>query len=312
MDTSAVADTGPSTPAGFVRTQATAINARTNEERPITLAPATMFGTADFPPLQATVATSSGKTTRPNSSGNDNIILTDGEQGNEEDKDDEMEDDLNTSYGDRSTMSASTAGQSVVTFSQVAQRQAFDVSEEADAILHHSDCEEEDMQYHTTSAFAKLELKRKKAKKQSSLAVALIHAELDKRTAESASGASIGRTPIRPPERDSRGRIITPFTAKPPPATADTRRSSLRRAEIAGSIQTEATTRMMQQMELQMKALAVENARLAGLVATLMESNPRPNEQIEQICANPLTTSTEIVERSHRMTDVDRRRRRCS
>jgi hypothetical protein len=53
---------------------------------------------------------------------------------------------------------------------------------------------------------------------------------------------------------------------------------------------------MMQQMELQMKALAVEKAWLAGLVATLMESNSRPNKQIEQICADPSATSTEIVE----------------
>jgi hypothetical protein len=115
-----------------------------------------MFGTVDFPPVEATVATRSAQTTRPDSTKNDNNPLTDGEQGHEDNKDDEMEEDLDTSYGDPSTMSASTADQSVVTFSQVTQRQAFDVSEEADAILHHSDCEEEDMKYHTTSAFAKL------------------------------------------------------------------------------------------------------------------------------------------------------------
>jgi hypothetical protein len=201
MDTSAVADTGPSIPAGFVRTQATAINARTDEERSITLAPATMFGTADFPPLEATVVTSSEQTTRPNSSGNENTILTNGEQGNEEDKDDEMEEDLDTSYALNDV--GINCRPKCCYLSQVAQRQAFDVSKEANAILHHSDCEEEDMKNHTTSAFAKLESKRKKAKKQSSLAVALIHAELEKRNAELARGASICRTPIWPPERDS-------------------------------------------------------------------------------------------------------------
>ena len=47
----------------------------------------------------------------------------------EHDDDDELDDDgLYTSYDVRSTMSASTAGQSIVTFSQVAQRQAYDVS----------------------------------------------------------------------------------------------------------------------------------------------------------------------------------------
>jgi hypothetical protein len=114
-------------------------------------------------------------------------------------------------------MSVSTAGQSVVTFVQIAQRQAYDVSKGADAIMHHSDCEDEEMKYPTTSSMAKLEKKTKKAQKQSSLAVALIYSELEKSNDNESRKIAAMRGPIRPPERDGAGRIITPFTAQRPP-----------------------------------------------------------------------------------------------
>jgi hypothetical protein len=52
---------------------------------------------------------------------------------------------------------------------------------------------------------------------------------------------------------------------------------------------------MMQQMQQQMKNLAAENERLSGLVATLLENNRLPSEQINQLCDTP-QVSTEIVE----------------
>jgi hypothetical protein len=218
--------TVPSQTEGFVRTQATSINARI-EARPITLAPVTVFGEDDFPPLAATEAAisaliaSRGDTVidTTNYPDNDNMdeheeddeldddgsytsydvkstmsastagqsIVTfsqvaqrqaydtvidttnypDDDHMDEHEEDDELDDDGSyTSYNVQSTMLASTAGQSIVTFSQVAQRQAYDVSAEADVIMHHSDCEEEEMQYPTTSLIAKSEKKTKKAKKR--------------------------------------------------------------------------------------------------------------------------------------------------
>ena len=162
--------------------------------------------------------------------------------------------------------------------------------------MHHSDCEEEEMQYPTTSSIAKLEKKTKKAKKKSSLAVALIHSELDKRKAAASPAKDApNKPPIRPPERDSTGRIITHYSVqKPPPAAAVTRRSSLRRAEIAGA-ETAAALTIMEQMQQQMQNLATENARLAGLVESLMRHQHFPPEHAERICDVP-PASTEMVE----------------
>jgi NADH dehydrogenase FAD-containing subunit len=112
------------------------------------------------------------------------------------DEHEDFDDNLDTSQGQRSTMLASTAGQSVVTFAQNAHRQAYNVTKEADAIMHHSDGEEEEMQYPTTSSMAKLEKKTKKAQKKSSLALALIHAELDKHTADESKKVAAMRGPI--------------------------------------------------------------------------------------------------------------------
>jgi hypothetical protein len=176
----------------------------------------------EFPPLAATEESTSAPTGR--------VVHDDNDIVAEEDPMDEHEDfneGSDTSQGQRSTMSASTAGQSVVTFAQIAQRQAYEVSEEANAIMHHSNCEDEEMKYHTTSSMAKLEKKTKKAQKKSSLVLALPHSELDKSNDEESQKIAAMRGPIRPPERDSAGQIITPFTVqKPPPATAVTRRSS--------------------------------------------------------------------------------------
>jgi hypothetical protein len=188
--------TVPSQTEGFVQTQATSINARI-EARPITLAPVTVFGKDDFPPLAAIEAAISASIAPRGDTAIDTTNYPNDNNMDEHDEDDELDDDgLYTSYDVRSTMSASTAGQSIVTFSQVAQRQAYDVSAEADVIMHHSDCEEEEMQYPTTSSIAKLEKKTKKAKKKSSLAVALIHSELDKRK-EAALPAK--EAPTKPP-----------------------------------------------------------------------------------------------------------------
>ena len=117
--------TVPTQTEGFVRTQATSINARI-DARPITLAPATVFGKYDFPPLAATEAAISALIALLD----DKVIdLPDDDNMDEHDDDDELDDDGSyTSYDVRSTMSASTASQSIVTFSQVAQRQAYDVS----------------------------------------------------------------------------------------------------------------------------------------------------------------------------------------
>jgi hypothetical protein len=246
----------------------------------------------EFPPLEATrEAPTSSATKFPVYDDNDGAVA-------EEDQMDEHEDydeGLDTSQGQRSTMSVSTAGQSVVTFAQIAQRQAYNVSEEADAIMHHSDCEDEEMKYPTTSYMAKLEKKTKKAKKQGSLAVALTYSELDKSNDDESRKIAAMRGPIRPPERDSSGRIITPFTLqRPPPPAAVTRQSSLRLAQVAGSDHT-AAMKIMQQMQQQMNNLAAENVRLSGLVASLLENNRLPSEQIDQLCDTP-QVSTEIVE----------------
>ena len=288
--TTAVTAQDRSPPDGFVRKQATSINAKT-AQRPLEFAPAIDFGMEEFPPFAAAGESSSAPTSFVC---DDNGIAADEDPMDEHEDFDEGSDN---SQGQRSTMSASTAGQSVVTFAQIAQRQAFDISEEADAIMHHSDCEDEEMQYHTTSSMAKLEKKTKKAKKQSSLAIALIHSKLDKNKDDDSQKVAAMRAPIRPPERDSAGQIITPFSVrKPPPATAVTRRSSLRRAEVAGADQTEALL-MMKQMQQQMQNLAAENVCLSELVASL-RGNPSarlPSEQIDQIC-DASQVSTEIVE----------------
>ena len=277
-------------PDGFVRKQETSINAKT-AQRPLEFAPAIDFGMEEFPPLAAAGESSSAPTS---------FVCDDNDIAAEEDPMDEHEDfdeGSDNSQGQRSTMSASTAGQSVVTFAQIAQRQAFDISEEADAIMHHSDCEDEAMQYHTTSSMAKLEKKTKKAKKQSSLAIALIHSKLDENNDDDSQKVAAMRGPIRPPERDSAGKITTPFSVrKPPPATAMTRHSSLCRAEEVGADQTEVLL-MMKQMQQHMQNLAAENERLYELVANL-RGNPisrLPPKQIDQIC-DASQVSTEIVE----------------
>jgi hypothetical protein len=80
---------------------------------------------------------------------------------------------------------------------------------------------------------------------------------------------------------------------KPPPTAAVTRRSSLFRAEIADAKQTAALT-IMEQMQQQMQNLATENARLAGLVESLMRHQHLPPEQTEKIYDVP-PASTEMV-----------------
>jgi hypothetical protein len=90
-------------------------------------------------------------------------------------------------------------------------------------------------------------------------------------------------------------RIITTYSVQKAPATAAvTRRSSLRLAEIAGA-ETAAALTTMEQMQQQMQNLATENARLAGLVESLMRHQHLPPEQVERICNAPLASS-EIVE----------------
>jgi hypothetical protein len=116
-----VAPITPTATAGFVRTQATTINARTEIKGGIRLAPATVCGTPeDFPPLIVQADTTSEAM---ESVYNDNTHYSgDADMDEHEEREEDSGNGLTTSYGAKSNISVSTAGQSIVTFAQMAMR----------------------------------------------------------------------------------------------------------------------------------------------------------------------------------------------
>ena len=72
-----------------------------------------------------------------------------------------------TSYGGKSTTSDTTAGQSVVTFAQMATRQAYVMTETNDASMHHTESVAEPTKEDGPTQLVKLESTKKKAAKKS-------------------------------------------------------------------------------------------------------------------------------------------------
>jgi hypothetical protein len=124
--------------------------------------------------------------------------------------DDYNEEDCNmgssTSSGDESDTSASTAGQSVVTFAQVVSRQEYDRTETADAVMQYSDTEEVAMRLPNISSLTKLESKYKRAPMQSSLQRALESGP--PKTEANVDPTAVARRPMQPPARDEFGKLL--------------------------------------------------------------------------------------------------------
>jgi hypothetical protein len=202
-------------------------------------------------------------------------------------------------------MSASTAGQSVVTFAQMATRQAYVITATSDALLHHTDSIVEPTKADGPSQLAKLESEKKKAAKKTSLQAAAIQGAIDRRAARNA-GAEDPRPPILgphprdatgrlvaeraslpiigPPPRDAAGRFIDESASLPPSMSTNERevlrsraKAELQRRKSASNTPAAetATDARMKQMELQMQKmqqLVEENARLNSLIHQLIEN----------------------------------------
>jgi hypothetical protein len=193
--------------------QETAVNIHPAATASINLAPATVFGTLDeFPPLPRRGDTTSEAM---------EIVDDEGMRYSEDidiDEHEEMEDDSGyesaTSYGAKSTMSASTAGQSIVTFAQMAMRQDYVISETTDELTEHIDSVAEPTKEDGPTQLQKLESARKKeakkAAKKSSLQAAAIQGAIERRAARATNDSQEAPRPpiLGPPPRDDAGRFL--------------------------------------------------------------------------------------------------------
>jgi hypothetical protein len=299
------------TAAGYVQSQATQINARTEGGSVFNLAPATVFGSLeDFPPLNARQDSQSANTRPLGDDDMDDLTEADGSA-----------DGSVASNGAKSTASASTAGQSVVTFAQVARRQAYVITETNDAVMHYTETVEEPTKDQGSSELTRLFTAKKKEAKKSSLQAAAMQGALerraaratgnDRRAAQATGEAAVltvdARQPIGPPARNSQGQLMfggdNPTTAAigetcsqdagrqtlpDCPSTAATdERAELKRlgkaafqrakdesSKAAAVATAEARMHQMEQQMAQMQQLVAENARLNSVIQQLTVHNP--------------------------------------
>ena len=109
----------------------------------------------------------------------------------------------NASFG-----TASTMGQSVVTWAQVASHHRFDPSLGALDTMIHSDSEEVELQFPMRSELTKLESKRSKNRRAASQMSSLQAAALKGAEEQEKEATRPTRTPIRPPQRNDQGRLL--------------------------------------------------------------------------------------------------------
>ena len=179
------------------------------------------------------------------------------------------------SQGELSFTSVSTAGQSVVTFAQVARRQEYDAMKGPDAVMHHLDATEEIMQHHELSSLSKLESKTKKqaaktakdnkVKKKSSLQAVAIQGAIEAQARRNKATELAAKQPIRPPARDSAGKMILGDDRA---ATVAEQSSSAGGAMVAVSLTDESSSAqtLLREMAKEMQRMKDENSRLTRLL----------------------------------------------
>lgn len=257
---------------GNVSALGTSINAKTDVERNIIkLSPPTQFGTGKSNNSVSTSTKQHYIKARVDGSQHSGDVNSYG------DIDDDMDNASYASYDARSTMSASTAGQSIVTFAQITNCQAYDIADTPDAVMLHSDATKAEMHYHGTSALTKLESKTKKGKKKSSLQAAVIQAAIDRRAAIDQSTKQ-GKPTIRPPSRDSSGR--PQFDSASSPGTKPSNSeliASMKEANAKGQLtsmfasteEESAVMTMVKNMAQELKRINTENAELRNRLEEL-------------------------------------------
>jgi hypothetical protein len=210
------------------------------------------------------------------------------------DKHEEREDDSGyestTSYEAKSTTSASTAGQSMVTFAQMAMRQAYVITKTNNALTHHTESVAEPTKEDSPTQLSMLELARKKeakkVAKKSSLQAAAIQGAIDRRAARAKDDTEEPQPPILGPHpRDAAGRLIAKKATNIPSQLSNEARGEELKCRAMAALQRRnsappstagnASKERIKQMELQMKKMQ-----------QLIEENARLNSVIQQLTVN--------------------------